>query len=104
MLAATQSNNLASFESYQDHINGLRVDTRSAAWRFIRATYPDYHVTQTNKANTNLFAFASAGLASYTLDDENEAFIMTRWWHSVGEGIEKQVNPGQLEDDHTFAR
>ncbi|OAL54051.1 proteasome-activating nucleotidase [Pyrenochaeta sp. DS3sAY3a] len=104
ILAATQDDNVHVLSSFKAHCSAPRTETKSHFLELIRDTYPLYHVTEVDEKRISLFEFAAAGKASIVLDDESESLHATRYWRSVGEGIEKKVHPGKLKDDYRFVR
>lgn len=104
MLAATQDCNASVFSTFKKHNEAQRTDTKTTALTVIRSAYPDYHVTEVDEFKISLREFAAADQASLVLDTEDEIFYATREWHAVGEGIEKDMNPGDLKDEFRFAR
>lgn len=103
-LNTTHSNGVLAFGTFRDHTSGKRIDTKSTALNTLRAAYPSHHVTEVEAQKCAFFDYASAGKAVLTLDGEDESFDTTRLWKPVGNGIEKKLSPGKLDDDFRFAR
>jgi transitional endoplasmic reticulum ATPase len=103
-LKATNDNDSKAFEAFRKHANGTRIETKSTALNILRAQYPSHHVTEVEANKCSLFDYAGAGKAVLTLDGENESFDTTRAWRPVGNGIEKKMSPGRLDDEFRFAR
>jgi transitional endoplasmic reticulum ATPase len=103
-LKATQDNSSSAFVNFRKHANGTRIETKSTALNILRTNYPDHHVTEVEAQRCALFDYASAGKAVLTLDGDDEQFDTTRAWKPVGNGIEKKLSPGKLDDEFHFAR
>ncbi|KAF2677023.1 proteasome-activating nucleotidase [Lentithecium fluviatile CBS 122367] len=103
-LGTTQSNDKDVFTSFRAHANGQRIETKSTALNIIRTAYPSHHVTEVEAQRCDLFNYAAAGKAILTLDGDQDNFDTTRTWKPVGNGIEKKLSPGRLDDDFRFAR
>ncbi|KAF2024191.1 P-loop containing nucleoside triphosphate hydrolase protein [Setomelanomma holmii] len=104
LLSATQANSAAVFSTFKTHTEAPRIDTKTTAVTLIRNAYPGYHVTEVEEKKVALFDFADAGKAELVHDAEDDDFNATRTWRSVGDGVEKKVNPGMLVDEWRFAR
>jgi transitional endoplasmic reticulum ATPase len=104
ILAATAEVNKSVCNSFQFHCSTTRVNTHAQCIDLLRKYYPDYHVTEVAQGRVSLFEFADAGKATVTHDAEDESFHATRQWHSVGQGIEKKLHPGKIDDDFRFSR
>lgn len=104
LLAATAEHGSSVFTEFKNHANGTRTDTRSTVLRLLRESYPEYHVTESNRSSIALFEFAQAEKATVVHDHTDESFNATRSWRPVGERIEKKLHPGKLADDFRFAR
>ncbi|KAF2786144.1 P-loop containing nucleoside triphosphate hydrolase protein [Melanomma pulvis-pyrius CBS 109.77] len=104
ILSATSAASEGVFGTFEQHCNGLRIDTKTTALCRIKGYYPDYHVTEASEYRVALFDYATANKAELTLDSASESFNATRRWSSVGERIEKKLHPGKLDDDYRFAR
>ena len=100
----TQANDSKVFNAFRSHANGTRVETKSTALNIIRRSYPSHHVTEVGASTCSLFDYAGAGKAVLTLDGEDESFDTTRSWKPVGNGMEKKMNLGRLDDEFRFAR
>ena len=104
ILTATRTNNVATVKAFTEHSNGSREDTQQHLLNSLRQCYPDHHVTAVKEDTISLFEFSRADKAKCTLDFADEDFHAVRHWHTVGEGVEKQLHPGALKDKYTFAR
>ena len=103
--AEANRNVLRMFDSHDGHACAKRVETASQILYNLRIRYnDDYHITEVSEARVNLSEYAATGKATLTLDTENSTFNATRKWNSVGEGIEKKLHPGKLDDDYRMAR
>ena len=102
--AALQAAADSVVSQFREHTSAHRVDTKSAFLNLVRENYPGYHVTETEERKVSLFEFAAAGKAEIYFDTDDDAFHATRLWKSVGEGIEKKVHPGKLDDDYRLVR
>ncbi|KAH7394500.1 proteasome-activating nucleotidase [Pyrenochaeta sp. MPI-SDFR-AT-0127] len=104
ILTSTQANSAGIFDAFESHCDAPRVETKTSVLKFIREAYPEYHVTEVEEKCASLFEFAATDKALLIFDSEDERFIATREWTSVGEGVEKKTHPGKLRDDFRFAR
>ena len=103
-LSSTEASKNTVFGWFEEHCRGERVETRNRLLSFIRDAYTDFHVTEVDEGKVSLFDFADAEKATLVLDADDERFKATRKWASVGEGVQKKLHPGQLQDDYRFAR
>lgn len=104
LLSATADHGHSVYNSFKEHTNGSRTDTRNTITTLLRQDYPDYHVTEVNECRISLFDYAEANKATVIFDHSEESFHSTRRWQSVGERIEKKLHPGKLADEFRFAR
>jgi transitional endoplasmic reticulum ATPase len=104
LLAATKASRDSVLDGFKSHSSGLRVDTNTAVLGMLRKEYADYHVTEVDAKEAALFEYAAAGKATLVLDAEDETFHAKRSWRSVGEGVDKKMHPGNLNDTFRFAR
>lgn len=104
ILSATKANGSNIFAAFQNHTKAPRIETKTVVLNQIRARYPDYHVTEVEEKRISLFEYAAADKAELVLDTEDELFMTTKAWKSVGEGVEKKTHPGVLKDEFRYAR
>ncbi|KAF2471070.1 proteasome-activating nucleotidase [Lindgomyces ingoldianus] len=104
ILTATQENGKSFLDTFKEHCNGVRIDTKNTVLNLLRKNYPEHHITEAEEGRISLLEFADAGHAMYILDSDEESFNATRKWRSVGERLEKKLHPGKLSDDYRFAR
>lgn len=104
ILSATQANSADMFADFKSHTKAPRIETKTVVLNQIRHAYPDYHVTEVEEKRVSLFEYAAADKAKLVLDAEDEAFMTTKAWRSIGEGIEKKTHPGALKDEFRYAR
>ncbi|KAF2006589.1 proteasome-activating nucleotidase [Amniculicola lignicola CBS 123094] len=104
VLSTTMDNSTVVFQALKSHTSHPRTDTKTSILTIIRNAYPDLHITEAEQSRISLFEYANAGKATRHLDSEFESFNATRKWKSVGERVEKKLNPGRLTDEYRFAR
>ncbi|KAJ4988873.1 ATPase [Stagonosporopsis vannaccii] len=103
-LAATQEHSASLFNNFKSQCDAKRVDTKTTTLTLLRNAYQDYHITEVSASQIALFEYAATDKALLNFDSDDEQFHATRYWHAVGEGIEKKMHPGKVADDFRFAR